>query len=122
MWEGRRDDSTCPRLQYVSLSIFNWTTAIGGKPPPTLVCARLGYSVTRLLGYSAISQSSCHPPWVWPSCLDSHGSSSRNSSSKPHGGLAIARPEPVRVLGVSSGCTSNSTRNNFGAPVPARSW
>ena len=53
--------------------------------------------------------------------LASHGISSRNSSSRPHGGLAIAKPEPLRLLGVSSGCTNNSTCNSFGAPEPAKS-
>ncbi|MCY1291018.1 hypothetical protein D9M70_401890 [compost metagenome] len=51
--------------------------------------------------YSAISQSSRQPLSPWASSPASHGSSSRSSSSRPHGGLAMARPEPARRLGSS---------------------
>src|SRR5690606_20839876 len=71
---------------------------------------------------SSINQSSRQPPWLWPSCSASHGSSSRSSSSSPQGGLLMASPEPLRREASSAGWTSSSARNSFGAPLRDRSW
>ena len=46
MWEGRCDDSTCPRQRSVSHLFIGWYTVIGGKPPPTYdhLCIQNWYS------------------------------------------------------------------------------
>src|SRR5450830_1462506 len=45
MWEGRCDDSTCPRWRYVSHLIYHCYTAIGRKPLPHV------FSVAQYIGF-----------------------------------------------------------------------
>jgi peptide-methionine (S)-S-oxide reductase len=75
------------------------------------------YGANAIQEPSAISQSRRQPPWLCASVSASQGNRLRNSSSSGHGGLAMARPEPLRRSALSAGCTSNSARSNLGAPL-----